>query len=307
MPSISVVITCYLEGNLIYEAVNSVLSQSVCPQEIIVVNDASPDDITIKVCQELELKKETNCPIKVVWREENGGSAVARNTGFLMAKGEILVPLDADDILPAGALKLISAAFDHDPSLSFVYGGYVRQNAAETEGMIINPGDISLTEMLRARIFSLSSNWKLLGTTPLKREFWLSLGGYDPNFGIKDLHDVEFWIRAIASGGKYTNIADVIYIWRKYLGSNSRLVTPLAWRQIAEKFFDIYQKNDLEYRAYQLLILGDKWQNRDVSVYRHNLWQTMLSGKLHFSSIITLIISFLPERILVFWASRRRR
>jgi glycosyltransferase involved in cell wall biosynthesis len=43
MFSISVVITCYREGELILDAVNSVLAQSLLPLEIIIINDASSD------------------------------------------------------------------------------------------------------------------------------------------------------------------------------------------------------------------------------------------------------------------------
>jgi glycosyltransferase involved in cell wall biosynthesis len=303
LSNISVVITCYREGELIYEAINSILSQSVLPYEIIIVNDASTDRNTIGVCKELETK-DSNCPIEVIWRDVNGGSAIARNTGFTVAKGEILVPLDADDILPVDAIKLIESAFKNDPDLSFVYGSYIRQEKAESDGITINPDDISLQVMLRAKRFSLSSNWKLLGTTPLRRSLWESLGGYDPSFGIKDLHDVEFWLRAIASGAKYTNIPEVIYVWRKYLGSNSRLVTPLAWYQIAEKYFEIYKDLGLEYRANELLLLGSKWLDRDIDIYRQKLWKSLWKGEIHFSSLVAIAI---PRQILILLANLSRR
>lgn len=306
MSNISIVITCFREGELIYEAIASILSQSVLPQEIIIVNDASSDQSTIAVCQQLEFKQDPNCPINVIWRERNGGSAIARNTGFTAAKGEILVPLDADDILPDDAVKLISNTFSNDPDLSFVYGSYVRQDKTGAEGVLINPEAISLEVMLKAKRFSISSNWKLLGTTPLKRSLWESLGGYDPNFGVKDLHDVEFWIRAIASGAKYKNIPEVIYIWRKYLGSNSRMVTPMAWYQISEKYFDIYKAMGLEYRANELLLLGSKWlnQSEDIRNYSNKLWHSLRCGQVHISSLVALAI---PRQFLKFLAHWHRR
>ena len=242
---ISVVITCYREGNLLYDAINSILSQTLLPLEIIIVNDASRDRRTIEVCQELE----QNELIRVVWREVNGGSSVARNNGFELAQGHIIVPLDADDILPNNALELISRTFKNDDRLCFVYGQYIRQDKANNQ-KIINPQDISLQEMLKPKKFFLSSNWKLIGTTPILKSLWQSLGGYDPSFGVNDLHDVEFWIRAIASGCSYQSIPEVIYIWRKNLGSNSRQVTPLSWYRIAQKYFSIYQYIGLSYRAY---------------------------------------------------------
>ncbi len=262
---ISVVITCYREGNLLYDAINSILSQTLLPLEIIIVNDASRDRRTIEVCQELE----QNELIRVVWREVNGGSSVARNNGFELAQGHIIVPLDADDILPNNALELISRTFKNDDRLGFVYGQYIRQDKANNQ-KIINPQDISLQEMLKPKKFFLSSNWKLIGTTPILKSLWQSLGGYDPSFGVNDLHDVEFWIRAIASGCSYQSIPEVIYIWRKNLGSNSRQVTPLSWYRIAQKYFSIYQDIGLSYRAYELLLLGSKWLNDQKKIQQYS-------------------------------------
>ncbi len=66
MSNITIVITCYLEGELINEAINSVLGQSVLPQEIIIVDGASTDQSTIAVCKQLVRKQDANCPIKVI-------------------------------------------------------------------------------------------------------------------------------------------------------------------------------------------------------------------------------------------------
>lgn len=299
--NISVVITCYREGDLLYDAINSILSQTLLPLEIIIVNDASSDRRTIEVCQELE----KNSLVQVIWREVNGGSSVARDNGFEVAQGDILVPLDADDILPSNALELINKAFEKDQQIGFVYGNYIRKNKVNDQ-KVINPQDISLQEMLKAKPFSLSSNWKLIGTTPIRKSLWQSLGGYDPSFGVKDLHDVEFWIRAIASGAKYKNIPEVIYIWRKYLGNNSRLVTPLAWNRIADKYLDIYQSVGLEYRANELLLLGSKWLNRDQDIrsYRQKLWKSLWSGQIHFSTLVAIAI---PSQVLRFLANWHRR
>ena len=90
--TLSVVITCYREGKLLLEAVDSILEQTYIPQEIIVVNDASSDKETNQVCQELE----KNPLITLVWRNKNGGPSIARNNGFQIAQGEILVPLDGN-------------------------------------------------------------------------------------------------------------------------------------------------------------------------------------------------------------------
>ncbi|MGL5871928.1 MAG: glycosyltransferase family 2 protein [Xenococcaceae cyanobacterium] len=302
--NISVVITCYSEGKLIFDAVNSALNQSQLPCEIIIVNDASKDTNTIEACKQLEQYPN----IQVIWRSQNGGPSIARNDGFKVAKCEILVPLDADDILPINSLKSISNTFQKYPDAGFVYGYYFRQDRATSKGVIVNPGEISLKSMLQAKRFSLSSNWKLLGTTPLRRSLWESVGEYDSSFGVEDLHDVEFWIRAMASGCSYYPISSVIYTWRKYLGSNSKRVTPLAWYRIAQKYFSIYQQLDLEYRAYELLLLGSKWLDREKEsqLYSQKLLHCLSQGKLQLSTLISLGISTKTLRSLTELATQTR-
>jgi glycosyltransferase involved in cell wall biosynthesis len=304
MSNISVIITCYREGNLIFDAVNSILAQTLLPLEILLVNDASSDRRTIEVCQELE----QNPLVRVIWRVINGGPSVARENGFREAHGEILLPLDADDILPTNALFLIWETFQRYPDAGFVYGNYLRQKQSNSTGKIINPQDISLQSMLKAKNFSLSSNWRLIGTTPLRRSLWQSIGGYDPNFGVEDLHDVEFWIRAIASGCSYQYIPEVIYIWRKYLGSNSRKVTPLSWYRIAQKYLSIYQDLGLAYRAYELLLLGSKWLNyqKEIQHYSQEIKHCIWQGKFQISTLIALGIPTAVLQSLSKQLSQRR-
>ncbi len=303
MNNISVVITCYREGELILEAVNSVLAQSLLPLEIIVVNDASSDRSTINTCKKLE----ENPLIRVIWRKTNGGSSVARDNGFQVAQGDILVPLDADDILPNNALELISIAFQNNASIGFVYGNYLRQDKV-IDSKNISPQDISLQSMLKAKKFSMSSNWQLIGTTPIRRSLWQSIGGYDPSFGVEDLHDVEFWIRAIATGCEHRYIPEVIYIWRKYLGSNSRKVTPVSWYRIAKKYFEIYQNLGLTYRAYELLLLGSKWLNleAETKVYSQELKNYICQGNFKLTTFLVLLIPSTFLRFLSKQMSKKR-
>jgi len=301
--NISIVITCFNEGKLIYDAVNSVLNQSFLPLEIIVVNDASKNEATINVCRELE----QNSLIQVIWRSINGGTAAARNDGFRAAKGEILVPLDADDLLPSEALQFIYASFVAYPDAGFLYGDYIRQDKPNIH-LEIKMNQVLLATMLSSKKFSFSSQWTLIGTTPLRRSLWESVGGYDSEFGNKDLHDVEFWIRVLATKCSYYYIHENIYVWRKYLGSNSRRVTLLSWYRIAKKHFEIYSQLGLEYRAYELLLLGSKWLNNqeEIKLYKEKLSSCVRQGKYKLSTLSALLI---PIRILQFFgqlASSRR-
>jgi glycosyltransferase involved in cell wall biosynthesis len=284
-PTLSVVITCYREGDLLLEAVKSVRQQTQPPLEIVIVNDASPSDRTNQVCQQLEQDPD----IRLVWQATNGGPSVARNAGFAAAQGIILVPLDADDLLPPNALHHIYQTFAAHPDAGFIYGSHLRQRYPNDD-QVITSQPISLASLLRAKRFSLSTNWSLIGTAPLKKSLWEAVGYSDPELGAEDLHDLEFWIRAMALPCKYYRTPEVIYIWRKYLGSNSRKVTPMSWYRIAQKHFEVYRQNGLEYRANELLLLGSKWANQpeEIRYYRQALLKCIVRGNFQLSSWLAL-------------------
>ncbi|MFM7887323.1 MAG: glycosyltransferase, partial [Pseudanabaena sp.] len=302
--NISVVITCYQEGKLIIEAVNSVINQSSPAKEIILVNDASPDEETNRICQELAQKS----LVKLVRLPQNSGTSVAINTGFDAATGEFVFCLDGDDLLPENAIALITESISQNPEVGFIYGGYLRQDQESEQGKAIYPDDISLQNMLSSKRFSLSSLWNLIRTNPIRKTLWKQLNGYDPEFGVADLHDVEFWIRVLASDCSYARIPHVIYIWRKYLGKNTRKVTPLAWYRLVTKNFSIYKDLGLEYRAYELLLLGSKWLNNqgDVNKYSLNLWQQIKVGEFKFSTLVILLIPSWLLKLLAKKAQRQR-
>ncbi|MEO1068241.1 MAG: glycosyltransferase family 2 protein, partial [Cyanobacteria bacterium J06638_6] len=152
LPTLSVVITCYREGDLLLEAIASVRQQSIAPLDIVIVNDASPDDRTNQVCHQLE----ADPAVTLVWQARNGGPSVARNAGFAAAQGEILVPLDADDLLPPEALAHIQRAFGQYPEAGFIYGSYrCQRHPGDTQ--VVKAEPISLNSLLRSRRFSPSS------------------------------------------------------------------------------------------------------------------------------------------------------
>lgn len=299
--SISVVITCYSEGRFIIDAVNSVLKQTLQPCEIILVNDASTHEETNSVCQELN----TIPTLQLIKKTHNGGTSAARNHGFMIASGDIIVPLDADDCLPESALAEIYDAFNESQEIGFVYGPYIRENI-EKQVQIIDPGNISLSSMLKSKPWSLSSSWRLIGTTPLRKSVWEAVDGYDLTFDNSDLHDVEFWIRVLAQGYQYKFIPEPIYHWRKYLGNNSRKVTPLAWYRIVKKHYSIYCQIGLERRANELLLLGSKWINKteEIKLYSRSLQHLVKWNSLSFSSVFILLI---PATLIQVFSELKRK
>lgn len=88
LPDISVVIPTYNRAHILPRALDSVLNQTLQPQEIIVVNDGSTDQ-TKNVL--------SNYPGLLVIEQENLGVSSARNSGIEKASGHWIAFLDSDD------------------------------------------------------------------------------------------------------------------------------------------------------------------------------------------------------------------
>lgn len=91
-PKVTIITTVYNKEELIHKCVSSVLSQSFKDFEYILVDDASSDN-SPKICDDYA---KADSRIKVIHRE-NGGHAIARNTGILNAIGDYITFLDGDD------------------------------------------------------------------------------------------------------------------------------------------------------------------------------------------------------------------
>jgi glycosyltransferase involved in cell wall biosynthesis len=86
---VSVIIPAYKAAGTIRRALESLVRQTRRPDEILVVDDGSPDDLA-------EAVRPYGGTVTLV-RKSNGGAASARNAGIERATGEMIAFLDADD------------------------------------------------------------------------------------------------------------------------------------------------------------------------------------------------------------------
>lgn len=101
-PDISVVMPAYNAMNFIADAVNSVLKQSLCNLELIVVDDCSTDD-TWNIISRIA---EVDSRLKIIKLENNSGSAkYPREVAVNMASADWICWVDADDIIPFDYLE----------------------------------------------------------------------------------------------------------------------------------------------------------------------------------------------------------
>ena len=121
-PLVSVIMTAYQATELIEIAINSILNQSYTNFELIVVDDASPDN-TFQYIQKLAEKDSRIFPVRL---EENGGTYVAKNQGLLRAKGKYVAFHDSDDWCHCDKLKLQVECLENSKNILAVSTSYIR-------------------------------------------------------------------------------------------------------------------------------------------------------------------------------------
>ena len=104
---VSIVISNYNYGRFLGEAIDSALNQTYPHTEVIVVDDGSTDNSR-------EIIESYGDRIIAVLKD-NGGQASACNAGFRASRGEVVIFLDADDVLLPDTVRRVVAAFQAHP------------------------------------------------------------------------------------------------------------------------------------------------------------------------------------------------
>jgi hypothetical protein len=103
-PLVSIIIDNFNYGRYLAMAIDSALAQTYPALEVIVVDDGSTDGSA-------EIIQGYGTRVRPVFKP-NGGQASALNAGFAISRGEIVMFLDADDVLYPEAAARLARAFD---------------------------------------------------------------------------------------------------------------------------------------------------------------------------------------------------
>jgi glycosyltransferase involved in cell wall biosynthesis len=203
---VSIIIPTFNAARYLAETLDSVLMQDWPAIEILVCDDGSSD-------HSVEIARSVSERVRVD-PGEHRGLAATRNRGIRLARGEILLHLDADDLLKPGAISTLVGwmAQGHD----MVIGKFAS---------FISP-DLPPEVASRYSVPALPQSGHLSGTTLIRQSMFQTFGLLDEENGVAA--DLAWCANAEKNGADIRRIEDVV-IGRRIHGANMSLGNRKEW------------------------------------------------------------------------------
>ena len=119
-PLVSVICVCHNQADFVEEALQSVLSQTYKPIELIITDDASTDD-SLEVIE--AFKNKTGADLHIIENQHNLGHCRIFNQALDISSGEFIIDLAADDLLePDRVADGVSSLRERGPQFGVHFG-----------------------------------------------------------------------------------------------------------------------------------------------------------------------------------------
>ena len=242
---ISIIIPVYNSSSTLKECLDSIFSSTFKDYEVIVVSGNSTDD-SIKIAKQFQ--------IKIIELPENKGPALARNKGFQVAQGDIILFLDSDVILNKNSLSLIidkfslaevnaiQGIYSHEPNYKYLATQFYQSYLC----YYVWPKNKKYASTL------------VTGCFAIRKEIFNKFGGFDVNIENASCEDEKFGYSLIEKGYKILILRDLQVVHRVNYN-----VINLIKRRLTQEFdrikFYLREKaytNKIKQTNYSRVIIG---------------------------------------------------
>lgn len=216
---ISIIVPVYKAESFIAQTVQNVQAQTYGDFELILVDDASPDNSHV-IIEELAGSDKR---IRLIRKEKNEGAAAARNTGIDASKGRYIAFLDADDVWKPEKLEK-ELAFMKEKKAAFVFTSYEfgDEEARPTGKLVRVPDTLKYRQALSRTIIFTSTVLIDLEKVDMSLV----------HMPIIESEDTATWWRILMSGITARGLDEVLVVYRrpaKSLSSNKFKAVKRIW------------------------------------------------------------------------------
>ena len=194
-PLVSIICLCYNHEKYVLEALNSCLQQTYYNIQLIIVDDASSDK-SVKVIEEFVVQ---HPEVEFIPNDQNIGNCRSFNKALVVAKGEFIIDLAADDVLLP---KRVEVGVNELRNKGKSYGVHF------SDALLVNENGISIHQFYernesgdiikkipQGNVFRdvLKSYFICPPTVMFRKQVIEEMGGYDETLAYEDF---DFWVRS---------------------------------------------------------------------------------------------------------------
>ena len=223
-PTVSIVIPVYKKEDYLAETLESILAQTHKNLDIILLNDGSPDGCPA-IC---ESYASSDTRIRYV-DKKNSGVVDTRNIGLGMARGALIIPFDADDIMPADFVATLVQAAQSNPDVTVFAPGARACGARE--------GDIMFSSH---ELPALLYRNGLPNSCAFRKSALNTIPGYNPTM-LDGLEDWDFWLYFVEQNQRIMRVPEAFYFYRVMLGSRNNM-SPRARNRLKHQLIKNHPK-----------------------------------------------------------------
>lgn len=202
-PIVSVVVPYYNRYDTISQTLESLVGQTFSRFEVVLIDDGSTDEKSIKALTQLPSQFKT-LNLTVV-RQKNAGVAEARNHGIRKTHGKYIVCLDSDDILDPTFIEKALVALENDPDVDLITS--YRQDFGARNGIYEYPDYDPAT---------LINDNMVITAAMFRKAAWEQSRGYVAGIGYEDW---EYWIQLAEKGSWGKTLREPLFRYRVALQS----------------------------------------------------------------------------------------
>ncbi|WP_081679006.1 glycosyltransferase family 2 protein [Methylobacter luteus] len=203
LPTVSVIMPMRNAEAYVYQAIESVLNQSFCDLELVVIDDHSTDQ-SRKIVEDF-LARDSR--LRLLNSDERGVAA-ARNNGLKSCQGEFILFCDADDQVPENRIADQINWLNHHTTHGAVCASFAMMDDKGRNVLNLNNGDnpCDITEELLSGKTRTS-----LCTFAIRREFINKINGFRDYFVTSS--DIDLQLR-LAEVCNIFYVPEVVYFYR---------------------------------------------------------------------------------------------
>ncbi|WP_215224263.1 glycosyltransferase family 2 protein [Echinicola shivajiensis] len=204
---VSIVIPCFNQGIHLRETVNSVLASTYSNIELIIVNDGSTDN-SLQLAKEIQ----KDHPQVILIDQENGGVSSARNTGIESSTGEIILPLDGDDLISPNYISEAVKVLISQPEVKVVYCDGIKFDETGQKEWKLKP--FSRHQLAKDNM--------IFNAGLFRKSDWQKAGKYSVEMRTMGREDWEFWIKMLKNEGEVHKLPFIGFFYRLHPASKRK-------------------------------------------------------------------------------------